>query len=205
MTWNAGRNQTASVLGAIDHLLHINRLTVRQVRAVAVTLGPGSFNGLRVGLSIAKGLAYGLGIPLVGLVTLDVLAYPHTVRREPIRAFVPAGRGRYVYADYQRRGDAWVRESTLRTVKGEQLVEGLTEATVLAGALDGELAERLSAHPRVILPPASWRVLRPGWIAELGFERWQNDATDRLETLEPVYVHAGIAEVAASVELPESR
>ena len=205
LNWNAGRNQTASVLSQLDHLLRINRLDVRQLKAVAVTLGPGSFNGLRVGMSVAKGLSYGLGIPLVGIMTLDVLAYPHTVRRHPIRAFVPAGRGRVVYADYYHRGGQWVRESVLKTVRADQLSEGLSETTVLAGALHAELAERLASHPRVIVPPPSWRALRPGWLADLAFQRWQSGAVDRLETLEPVYVHAGTAEVAASVELPESR
>ncbi len=205
LSWSAGRSQTASLLGQLDHLLRINRVTARQLRAIAVTLGPGSFNGLRVGMSVGKGLSYGLGIPLVGIVTLDALAYPHTARRHPIRAFVPAGRGRVVYADYHLRSGQWVRDSLLRTVRAEQLADGLTETMVFAGVLGAELAERLKGQPKVLLPPPSWRLLRPGWVAELALQRWQSGAVDRLETLEPIYVHLGTTEVVAPVELPESR
>jgi tRNA threonylcarbamoyladenosine biosynthesis protein TsaB len=203
LSWSAGRHQTASLLGQLDHLLRINQLAVRHLKAIGITLGPGSFNGLRVGMSVAKALSYGLGLPLVGLVTLDVLAYPHTVRRFPIRAFVRAGRGRVVYADYHWRGGQWVRESLLRTVRAEQLVDGLTETTVLAGELDHDLAERFSRQPRVRVPPPSWRLLRPGWVAELAFERWTAGMADRLETLEPIYVHHGTVEVAVPLELRE--
>ena len=201
LSWRAGRNQTASLLGQIDHLLRLNQLEVRQIKAIGVTLGPGSFNGLRVGMSVAKGLSYGLGLPLVGVVTLDVLAYPHTVRRYPIRAFVRVGRGRVIYADYHCRGGQWVRESLLRTVGADQLAEGLTEPTVLAGELDHQLAERLRGQPRVLLPPPSWRLLRPGWVAEVALERWTAGAADPVELLEPIYVHLGTAEVGVPVQL----
>jgi tRNA threonylcarbamoyladenosine biosynthesis protein TsaB len=103
ISWQAGRNQTASLLGEIRHLLRLNHRNVEDVRAVAVAIGPGSFNGLRVGLSTAKALSYGLGIPIIGVVTLDSVAYPHLHSGGPIRAFIAAGRGRAVVADYRRR------------------------------------------------------------------------------------------------------
>lgn len=49
LSWHAGRNQTASLLGEIRHILRLNQRDVRDLRAVAVAIGPGSFNGLRVG------------------------------------------------------------------------------------------------------------------------------------------------------------
>jgi len=204
ITWQAGRNQTATLLAEIDHLLRINQRTVRQLGAVAVSIGPGGFNGLRVGLSVAKALCYSLHLPLIGIMTLDALAYPFTAYRRPIRAFVPAGRRRYVYTDYRRQGQAWVRASWLRTVRGEQLAEDLTELTVLVGTLEPSDAETLAKNPRVVLPPSSQRTLRPAWLAELAFQRWQRAEHDPLETLEPIYVHAGGSESIPSVELPES-
>ncbi len=201
--FDAGRNQTATVLPAIRELLRVNHRSLQELGAVAVTTGPGSFNGLRVGMSIAKALCYALDIPLIGVLTLDALAYPHTALGHPIRAFVPAGRGPVVYADYRRAGAHWIRESTLRSVRLEELTAGLLTRTVLAGPLGPEQEAMVRAHPAVVLPSPALRQLRPAWVAEIGFRRWQAGETDPVAALEPVYVHGGGAETVPSVQLPE--
>lgn len=192
-SWHAGRNQTASLLSEIRHLLRLNQRTVRDLRAVAVAIGPGSFNGLRVGLSTAKALSYGLGIPIVGVVTLDAVAYPHVYGGGPIRAFIPAGRGRAVVAEYRRRNERWERLSDLRNERLEQLADDLLEPTLLAGELSPEFEETLTANPLAVIPPPALRVRRPSYIAEVAFQRWQAGEVDQIETIEPIYVHTPVA------------
>lgn len=69
-------NAHASLLGIyIDGLLKENNLEATKVDAVAVSKGPGSYTGLRIGVSTAKGLCYGAGIPLIGISTLECMAY----------------------------------------------------------------------------------------------------------------------------------
>ncbi|MDW7982788.1 MAG: tRNA (adenosine(37)-N6)-threonylcarbamoyltransferase complex dimerization subunit type 1 TsaB [Thermomicrobium sp.] len=204
LLYEAGREHTATVLPRIHDLLATNRRTVRDIGAVAVTTGPGSFNGLRVGMSIAKALCYALDVPLIGILTLDALAFPHTGLGYPIRAFVLAGRGRVVYADYRRRGSDWVRESTLRAGRIEELDRGVVTRTVLAGALPADQERRYREHPLVIVPSAGLRQLRPAWIAELAYRRWQAGEVDSIPGLEPVYVHGSGAETVPPVQLPAS-
>jgi len=199
LTWYAGRNQTASLLTQIRHLLDINGRDLTEVGAVAVAIGPGTFNGLRVGMSVAKGLCYGLGLPLIGIGTLDTIAYPHVRSRHPIRAVVPAGRGRVVYADYRYRNGRWVRLSDLRNERMDQLADELVEKTIIAGELPADLAAKLEESPLVIVPPPALRVRRPAYLAEVAHRRWLEGDTDPLETLEPVYVH-GSASTAAAPE-----
>ncbi|MCX2726751.1 tRNA (adenosine(37)-N6)-threonylcarbamoyltransferase complex dimerization subunit type 1 TsaB [Thermomicrobium sp. 4228-Ro] len=203
-TYDAGREHTATVLPAIQHLLRANRRRVEEIGAVAVTTGPGSFNGLRVGMSIAKALCYALDVPLFGVLTLDALAYPHTALGFPIRAFVPAGRGRVVYADYRRAGAQWTRESILRSARLDELTMGLIARTVLAGPLAPEHEEIVRRHPSVILPVPSLRELRPAWVAELAYRRWRAGESDPVAALEPIYVHGGGSATVPSVQLPES-
>ncbi|HET7035841.1 MAG TPA: tRNA (adenosine(37)-N6)-threonylcarbamoyltransferase complex dimerization subunit type 1 TsaB [Thermomicrobiaceae bacterium] len=192
LIWNAGRHQTVSLIPEVDQLLRLNGRDLADVRAVAVAIGPGSFNGLRVGLSVAKGLAYALGLPLVGVGTLDATAYPHTGARAPIRALVLAGRGRAVFADFRYRNGNWRRLSELRNVAVAELVEGLTEKTVLVGDMSEALANQLAAAPLAVVPPPALRARRPAYLAEIGHRRWQAGEVDVLEALEPVYVH-GVA------------
>lgn len=204
LLFEAGREQTRTVLPAIEHLLSMNSRSLHELGAVAVTIGPGSFNGLRVGMSIAKALCYALAIPLIGVLTLDALAYAQTPLGLPIRAFVPAGRGRVVYADYRRQGERWVRDSVLRSVRSEQLTGGLVSRTVLAGTLSPEEEERLRAHSLVVLPRPALRHLRPSWVAEFAYARWRAGEQDPVAALEPVYVHGGGEETVAPVQLPVS-
>lgn len=68
------RMQTSRMAPMVEDLLKRNGIGVKDCAAVAVSSGPGSYTGLRVGVSLAKGLCFGAGIPLIGIGTLDLLA-----------------------------------------------------------------------------------------------------------------------------------
>ena len=71
---NEGLNHSVLLAPYIDALLHEHRLEVRDLDAIAVSMGPGSYTGLRIGVSTAKGLCFGAGIPLIAVPTLRALA-----------------------------------------------------------------------------------------------------------------------------------
>ncbi len=70
----AGRTYSATLVAAIQELLEQAKVSLRQLRAIVVVSGPGSFTGVRVGLSAAKGLAEGAGLPVAAVSRLEVLA-----------------------------------------------------------------------------------------------------------------------------------
>lgn len=99
--WNRAAE---SVMPLVQQALEVGRTGREQLDAVAVSSGPGSFTALRIGMSAAKGLAYGLGIPLVPVPTLPamaVAALPFT-SAEVIVPVVPSRRGEYHYCCYLR-------------------------------------------------------------------------------------------------------
>jgi tRNA threonylcarbamoyladenosine biosynthesis protein TsaB len=189
LIWHAGRNQTVSLLDQVNHLMHINRLDLSRVGAIAVATGPGTFNGLRVGLSTAKGFGYGRSIPVFGVDTLEATAYPHRESSLPIRAFVPAGRGRVVSGDFRLRNGRWVRSGEMQNRHFSELVEGLTERTLVTGEIpaSGDL-EQLD-HQFVEFPRLALRSRRPGSVAEIAWNRWHSGADDDLAALKPMYIH----------------
>ncbi len=73
ISWVSNRNQSKELLPAIDKLIREQKLTPKKIRGVVVNIGPGSFTGLRVGLTVANGFGYGLKIPLVGMSEFDVI------------------------------------------------------------------------------------------------------------------------------------
>ena len=115
----------AVLLPAIRDVLGSAGLTVRDLDLIGVSVGPGSFTGLRVGLSVAKTLGYAAGIRVVGVPTLEALAYAAPNDSATIVAALDARKGELYAAGFRREGSA------LRMVLEEQLVE----APVLLGKL----------------------------------------------------------------------
>lgn len=192
ISWIAGRSQTTSLLGEIDHLLRLNGLGLSDVAAVAVATGPGAFSALRVGAGTAKGLALARDLPVIGIPTLDIAAAPFRWPGRATIAVVAAGRGRLVWADYGARDGTWsqtappvngtpaeLRDACL-AVPGEVLV---------TGEISEEFARELSHLPGVTVPPTPDRARRPGALAGLAWPRWLRRDTDDLATLEPLYLH----------------
>jgi tRNA threonylcarbamoyladenosine biosynthesis protein TsaB len=100
-TWDAGASHSVELLRRLEWLLKERGLTFSQVSAVATATGPGSFTGVRVAVTVAKSLAFGLNVPLLGISTLDVLAYSQAAAALPVCALMDAGRGEFYTALYQ--------------------------------------------------------------------------------------------------------
>jgi tRNA threonylcarbamoyladenosine biosynthesis protein TsaB len=189
LVWCTGRNQSSVLLGQIEYLLNLNRSSMSSVHAIAVAIGPGTFNGLRVGLSTAKGLAYGRSIPVLGVDTLEIAAFPHLDSHDPIRAFVPAGRGRIVFGDFQNRNGQWVRVGELQNRPFGELTHGLSDVTLVTGEAPSGLDVDGFEESRARFARASIRTRRPGHLAEIAWKRWKAGEADDIGALEPLYVH----------------
>jgi len=190
VVWDAGRTQTTSLLGQIHHLLDLLGMTVADLGAVAVATGPGTFNGLRVGVSVAKGLALGLDLPLLGVPTLQAAALPFATGARPVVPVVAAGRGRLVWAMSDGDGAGWTERRPPRNGTVDELASWLIalERPVVVGELDQEQEARIRAVDGVTIPPVTLRSRRPGAVAELAWRRWQAGDVDDPAALEPVYL-----------------
>ena len=189
LMWPAGRSQTTTLLAQIDHLLTLCGIESEAIAAVAVAIGPGGFTALRVGMSVAKGFAFAYGLPIVGIGTLDAVAYPFVGLGMPIRAFVPAGRGRVVYGDYVRSGGATQLHGEMAHRAPTDLAADLLTPTVLAGDLSLEDERTLRDAPHVVLPSAGLRRRTASHIIDLALAQLFAGLADDLTDLEPLYVH----------------
>ncbi|MEA2593801.1 MAG: tRNA threonylcarbamoyladenosine biosynthesis protein TsaB [Thermomicrobiales bacterium] len=192
VTWLAGRDQTATLLGEIDRLFSLMRIGVAEIAAVAVAIGPGMFNGLRVGMSAAKGFVLGLDVPLIGVSTLDIAAHPFAGLEMPVLATVAAGRGRLVWAEYRSEPSGYRQTVSPRNATVEELAEHAASIgpCLVTGELSADQERAVRATGGVKIPPASGRLRRASALAELAWVRLQNGDLDDAVELEPVYVHA---------------
>ncbi len=186
LTWRSSSHHTVEVAPYLDLLLS---QSPNELAGITVALGPGSFTGLRVGLSLAKGLALAQGIPLIGIPTLDALAYSQSHQPLPICALLEAGRGRICAAFYEKVTLHRLTDYLLTTIEG--LCSEIARPTLICGEVDEAgmaiLRERLGDRVVIASPAASLR--RAGYLAELGWERLQRGEVDDPGTLEPLYLH----------------
>lgn len=189
-TWHAQRRHGDELFPTIERMLAHARTTLAEIDRVAVATGPGSFTGLRVAIAAAQGIARGAGAALVGVSTLDVLAYPHAPSKQRTCPLLPAGRTEWYAAFYQERNRKWMRRSPYIVATLPDLCRQIGTHTLFVGELDLE-AERLLRDllgPKALFAPPASQMRRAGYLAELGWRALESAPQARLGEIEPVYV-----------------
>lgn len=190
LSWECHQNHSVELLPRLEALMKENRVSWSCVNLIIVATGPGSYNGLRVGVSTAKGLAFGLGVPIAGISTLEAVAYPHAFTGLPICALLPAGGGEFCAAVYLQK-DGLLKNTLAPHVSGiNELCHRIRGRTIFSGELTPETVDTLCnlLGPKAIIPPPASRLRRAGFLAELGFKRFQAGNSDNPMTLQPIYL-----------------
>jgi tRNA threonylcarbamoyl adenosine modification protein YeaZ len=190
LTWRCGQNHTRQLLPNLEHLLRQFDLSPQVLTGIIVARGPGSFNGLRVGISVAKGLSFSLGIPIVGVSTLEVEAYQYAGTGLPVCPVFNAGRGEVATATYRWRSGRWLQLTPEHITTIETLCSGVTSKTVFCGDYVTVITEQLRQYlgRRAVIPSTTTSLRRAAYLAELGIRRLITGDTDDPATLQPLYL-----------------
>ena len=185
-SWRSAVNHTAELMPAVAHVLEGAGLSVNDLDGIAVALGPGGFSALRVGMSVAKGLALASGRPLVGIGTLDAEAQPFLQSGLPVCALLDAGRSE-VSSGYFGADGLRLRED--RICVPPELLDEVAAPLLFCGegtAAHGEIIrERMGDQALVVgHSPAS----RLWALAALGHGRLEAGDADDVATLQPYYL-----------------
>jgi len=187
-TWESERQHTTQLVPRLVGALEGLGLRPEALTGVAVSLGPGSFTGLRVGLAVAKGLALARGLLLVGVPTLDVAAAAQGQDRRPLVAVLQAGRGRICIATYRWR-KGWQQQDGPRLTTWEEVAATLEKPTLFCGEIDERGNQALAqAGELAAAPPPAFCLRRAGFLAELAWGRIRQNRTDDPATLAPIYL-----------------
>ncbi len=204
LTWHCGQNHTVELLPRLTDLLNQAGLNLQSASGVIVARGPGSFNGLRVGVSTAKGLAFSLGIPIVGVSTLEVAAYQHAETGLPVCPIFSAGREEIATAIYQKKRDEWCQLAAEHITTVDTLCSQITTKTVFCGEFIPVIAAQLKKQleRKAVIPPSAALFRRAGFLAELGQQRLKAGDYDNPATLQPLYLRRpSITQPKRSVKL----
>ena len=188
-TWESPRRHTVELLPRLMSALEQLELGAEHLSGVAVTRGPGSFTGLRVGMAVAKGLALARTLPLIGVPTLDVVAAAQGRDRRPLFAVLQAGRRRICVATYRWRGGGWRAREAPSLTTWSNLVEEIASPALFCGEIDPQGADALATLGELaVLVPAAARLRRAGFLAEVAWRRLNRGETDDPATLTPIYL-----------------
>lgn len=196
----AGPARQESVTPLLQELLRRSDLTLSQIGGVAVGVGPGLFTGLRVGVATAKTLAQVANVPVVGITSLDALAYATRYSPRRIAAVIDARRKEVFSAIYRAVPGGIMRErdyevhapdrlaAELQAMSGEVLAVG-NGAMLYRHVLEEigsriEFASSIAAHPEAAA------------LVELAVPRLLREEHDRLFDVVPLYLRKSDAEIA---------
>jgi tRNA threonylcarbamoyladenosine biosynthesis protein TsaB len=193
-TWIGTDYHGVDLAPQIQRAVKVCGLKMKELRAVGVALGPGSYTGLRIGLALAKGLAFAHRLSLVAIPTLDILAAGQPVQDLPLVAVLQAGRDRLAVGRYKTKKDRWQADGQGALMTVEELSESIHNPTLICGELtesDRDVLGRKYKNAQLQSP--AWSVRRPSILAELAWARWRAGEVDDPKGLTPLYLQASEA------------
>jgi tRNA threonylcarbamoyladenosine biosynthesis protein TsaB len=181
----------------IHKVLGISGASAGELDGLAVTIGPGSFTGLRIGISTIKGMAYGLNKPVVGISSLDALAWQCADRSYLICPLLDARKGEVYSATYRFKNNILTPKSPEKATAPETAVQKIKEPCVFIG--NG--AQLYRQNIRTVMgdlahfAPKSQNIIRASSVAFLSMESFETHDTVEVADLVPHYIRKSDAEL----------
>ena len=189
--WHTKRHHTIELVPALERMIKEAGLKISELKGIGVALGPGSFTSLRIGVTVAKGLAMALSLSVVGVHSLDILAAAQPQSDDPLWAVLHAGRKFLAFSPYTWQDGTWVRQAEAIVITPKDLEAQISTPVTICG--------EMTAHDRQILG-RKWKTVtlahpslclrRPSILAKMAWDCIGSDETPpESVTLSPIYLH----------------
>ncbi len=190
------------LMGLIHNVLEIAGMSVGELDGMAVTIGPGSFTGLRIGVSTVKGMAHALEKPVVGIPSLDTLAWQCGDRSFLICAILDARKGEVYSATYRFRHETLTQISRQKATTPAAAVERINEPCVFVGngaeLYRGDISKILG--DRAYFAPDGQHIIRASSVGFLSMPKFQTQDTSEVASLVPKYIRKSDAELNLAIK-----
>lgn len=196
MTINHGQTHAKLLMNMIHRTLKFSSLTINDIDGFAVTTGPGSFTGLRIGLSTIKGFAAATAKPIVGVSTLAALSYPFSSSGKLICPLLDARRGEVYTARYRFDG---LQMNTLQEPRAATLMNAIVDIDEPCIFVGDGVAQNKNAlldklGPMAMIANSGQHPINASNVASLSMSRFKINDTDDINKLVPLYIRKSDAE-----------
>ena len=176
---------------ALDHLLRAAQITIHDITYLVIATGPGSFTGLRVGFSVAKGICHGLNVPIIGVSGLEALASQLPLTRYPVCAMLRSRKHEVFTALFEWSSqEKLLRHTNDTCLSFEDLPGFLRGKTLFIGNdfnTQGPLIQNIMGDKALLAAAHLWN-LKASAVGHIGLKRIEDQNYDHLRDLVPAYL-----------------
>jgi len=184
------------IMGEIDHVLMRSGLTIKDIDVICISIGPGSFTGLRVGLTTAKGLVYATGSKLVAVPTLEAFAWNVPFSMYQVCPLLDARKKEVYAAIFKWTGSGFIRVMHEQAVKIDNLLSKIASPTIFMG--EGAIIYRDRIEKKIdnlaVFATPECMVPSPSVVAFLGMLKTKRGEYEDPLRLVPMYLRKSEAE-----------
>lgn len=196
---NVKSTHSERLMTELNHTLKQSGLKISDIDIFAVAIGPGSFTGLRIGLSTVKGFSYVTGKPIVSVPTLEAFAWNFPYSRYPICTMLDARKEEVYAAVFRWEGNGFVRLINEVSIKPSELLGKLNEAERIIFTGEGALLYKDTIIEvmgrKAIFAPSQKMVPSPSNVAFIGLEKAMKGEFSEPISLIPFYIRKSEAEI----------
>ncbi|MCL5023913.1 MAG: tRNA (adenosine(37)-N6)-threonylcarbamoyltransferase complex dimerization subunit type 1 TsaB [Nitrospirae bacterium] len=194
---NVRSTHSERLMTEVDHLLRQAAMDLSEIDVFAIAIGPGSFTGLRIGLSTVKGFAYATGKPVVSVPSLEALAWNFPYSPFPVCAMFDARKKEVYAAVFRWNGKGFERSIEEASLRPADLVRAIEGPAIFAGEGAELYRETIAAAAgeKALFPPRHQMVTSPSSVAYLGLCKAKNGEFSEPVSLVPKYIRKSEAEV----------
>ena len=184
------RSGSTLLMPALDLIMRHAGIEVKDLDCIAVAIGPGSFTGLKVGLSVIKGISFSVDKPVIGISSLKALALQISNRMLSITAMIDSRKGEFFVAQFAWDGGRLNRISPDEYLRLDEFPDRFADETIFVGnnyGMQSHALKRVMGDQVLLAPSHLWQI-RASSIGILAIERLRENRRDDPWIMEPVYM-----------------
>ena len=197
--WAAKQTHSKRIMDMVAHIMDRASLSVNELDGFVVAKGPGSFTGLRIGISTIKGLAFAVSKPCAGISTLDGIAWQFSYSSLPVCVIMDAQRGEVYHATYNFKDGKLIKKSQEKALKPLEVFKLLDKETLFAGSGSVAYQEIIKKEfkRKAKFAPLFQNKVRASALAHVLSQNPSllNDKEDNINSIAPEYLRKSDAEI----------
>ena len=197
-TINTKKTHSQKLMPMIENMLKLSDIEVRDIDAIAICVGPGSFTGLRIGMATAKAMAHVNNIPLIGVNSLEILGANMDLCNKKICSILDAQRNQVYTCKYIVEGNKIKALEEINIIPIDDLLEELSstnEEWVLVGEAVYKYKEKIQAISNITIPCPSNNITKASSLCVVARDKFeQNIEGHNCYDINPMYIRKSQAE-----------
>ena len=185
------RKQSSQLVPKVKDILKKSKVPIEKIDVFVIGLGPGSFTGLRIGVSAIKGFGLASGKPCIGVPSMDAIALNAKDEHGYIAPIIDAKRQQVYSAVYAREGDRIIRKSDYLLLPVEKLMKRIKGRAVFLGDGLALYRDKIKIlNPETVFLGEEYWYPRAGDLIKLGFSKVKKAKKTNLDKLIPLYLYS---------------